>query len=99
MRLFGTDRILGIVDRLGLEEDQPIDAKILSNQIENAQKRLEDQNFNRRKNVLSYDDVMNQQRKLIYAQRTEVLENSDLKEKNYFNDSRNNIRRCFKYAS
>ncbi|MCI9448706.1 MAG: preprotein translocase subunit SecA [Clostridiales bacterium] len=81
MRLFGTDRILGIVDRLGLEEDQPIDAKILSNQIENAQKRLEDQNFNRRKNVLSYDDVMNQQRKLIYAQRTEVLENSDLKEK------------------
>lgn len=81
MRLFGTDRILGIVDRLGLEEDQPIDAKILSNQIESAQKRLEDQNFNRRKNVLAYDDVMNQQRKLIYAQRTEVLENGDLREK------------------
>ena len=81
MRLFGTDRILGIVDRLGLEEDQPIDAKILSNQIESAQKRLEDQNFNRRKNVLSYDDVMNQQRKLIYAERTEVLENGNLREK------------------
>ena len=81
MRLFGTDRILGIVDRLGLEEDQPIDAKILSNQIESAQKRLEDQNFNRRKNVLSYDDVMNQQRKLIYAERTEVLENGNLRDK------------------
>ncbi len=81
MRLFGTDRIIGIVDRLGLEEDQPIDAKILSNQIESAQKRLEDQNFNRRKNVLAYDDVMNQQRNIIYAQRSEVLENSDLREK------------------
>ncbi len=81
MRLFGTDKIIGVVDSLGLSEDQPIDARILSNQIENAQKRLEDQNFNRRKNVLSYDDVMNQQRKLIYEQRTEVLENGDLSEK------------------
>ena len=81
MRLFGSDRILGIVDRLGLPEDQPIDAKILSGSIESAQKRLEDQNFNRRKNVLQYDDVMNQQRQIIYAQRTEVLENRDLKEK------------------
>ena len=81
MRLFGTDKIIGIVDRLGLAEDEAIDAKILSNQIENAQKRLEDQNFNRRKNVLAYDDVMNQQRKLIYDQRTEVLENGDLRAK------------------
>ncbi len=81
MRLFGTDRIIGIVDRLGLEEDQPIDAKILSGQIESAQKRLEDQNFNRRKNVLAYDDVMNLQRKLIYAQRTEVLENGNMRDK------------------
>jgi len=81
MRLFGSDRIAGVVDRLGLEEDQPIDAKILSGSIESAQKKLEDQNFNRRKNVLAYDDVMNQQRSVIYKQRTEVLENGDLREK------------------
>ncbi len=80
MRLFGTDRMIGIVDRLGLEEDQPISARILSNSIEDAQKRLEDQNFNRRKNVLAYDDVMNQQRTIIYAQRSEVLENGNLRE-------------------
>ncbi|MBQ3859991.1 MAG: preprotein translocase subunit SecA [Clostridia bacterium] len=81
MRLFGSDRITGIVERLGLDEDTPIDAKILSGSIESAQKRLEDQNFNRRKNVLAYDDVMNQQREVIYAQRSEVLDNANLKEK------------------
>ncbi len=81
MRLFGSERILGVVERLGLEDDQAIDAKILSGSIESAQKRLEDQNFNRRKNVLAYDDVMNQQRTIIYKQRSEVLENADLKEK------------------
>ncbi len=81
MRLFGSDRITGVVDRLGLDEDTPIDAKILSGSIESAQKRLEDQNFNRRKNVLAYDDVMNQQRTVIYGQRSEVLDNADLKEK------------------
>jgi len=81
MRLFGTDRILGIVERLGLDETTPIDAKILSNSIEGAQKRLEGQNFNRRKTVLEYDDVMNQQRKIIYGQRKEVLDGLDLKEK------------------
>ena len=81
MRLFGTDKIIGIVDRLGLKEDEAIDARILSNQIENAQKRLEDQNFNRRKNVLAYDDVMNQQRQIIYSQRSEVLDNGDLRAK------------------
>jgi len=80
MRLFGTDRMIGVIDRLGLDEDQPISAKILSNSIEDAQKRLEDQNFNRRKNVLAYDDVMNQQRTIIYAQRSEVLENGNLRE-------------------
>ncbi|MBR5296210.1 MAG: preprotein translocase subunit SecA, partial [Clostridia bacterium] len=62
LRLFGSDRIIGIVDRLGLEEDQAIDAKIISSSIENAQKRLEGDNFNRRKNVIMYDDIMNQQR-------------------------------------
>ncbi len=81
MRLFGSERITGVVERLGLDEDTPIDAKILSGTIESAQKKLEDQNFNRRKNVLSYDDVMNQQRTVIYKQRSEVLENADLKEK------------------
>lgn len=81
MRLFGSDRISAMVERLGLDEDTPIDAKILSGSIESAQKKLEDQNFNRRKNVLSYDDVMNQQRTVIYNQRNEVLDNADLKDK------------------
>ncbi len=79
-RLFGSERIMGIVDKLGLPEDQAIDAKILSSSIENAQKRLEGDNFARRKNVLMYDDVMNQQRKLIYQQRQEVLDGKDLEE-------------------
>ena len=81
MRLFGSERIMGIVDRLGMQEDQPIDATILSGSIESAQKRLESQNFNRRKTVLEYDDVMNEQRKIIYGERQEVLNGSDLKEK------------------
>ena len=67
MRLFGSDRILSVVEAMGLPEDQPIDAKILSSSIESAQKRLEGQNFERRKNVLQYDDVMNRQRELIYG--------------------------------
>ncbi len=78
MRLFGSDRLIGIVDRLGLGEDTPIDAKILSNTIENAQKRIEDQNFKRRKYVLTYDDVMNQQRNLIYKQRNDVLNGENI---------------------
>ena len=81
MRLFGSDRILGMIDKLGLEEDQPIDVKIVSDSIESAQKRLEDQNFARRKTVLNYDDVMNQQRAVIYKQRAMVLDGLDLKEK------------------
>ncbi len=81
MRLFGSERIIGLVDKLGLEDDQPIDAKILSGSIEGAQKRLEGENFNRRKNVLDYDDVMNQQRNIIYQQRREVLDGADISEK------------------
>ncbi len=81
MRLFGSERIIGMVDRLGLDEDTPIDAKILSGSIEGAQKRLEGENFNRRKNVLDYDDVMNQQRNVIYKQRREVLDGEDISEK------------------
>ena len=80
MRLFGSERVIGMVDRLGLEEDQPIDANILSNAIEGAQKRLEDTNFQRRKTVLEYDDVMNQQRGIIYNQRRSVLDGADLRE-------------------
>ena len=80
MRLFGSDRLIAIVDRLGLDENTPIDAKILSNTIENAQKRIEDQNFKRRKYVLTYDDVMNQQRNLIYKQRNDVLNGENISE-------------------
>ena len=80
MRLFGSDRISGMCERLGLDERTPIDAKILSGSIEQAQKRIEDNNFNRRKNVLTYDDVMNQQRQVIYAQRSEVLHGDNITE-------------------
>ena len=81
MRLFGNnDRIVSVIDRMGLDEDTPIEAGILSNTIENAQKRIEDSNFKRRKYVLSYDDVMNQQRTIIYGQRQSVLDDSDLSE-------------------
>ncbi len=81
MRLFGNnDRIIAMIDRLGLDEDTPIEARILSGSIESAQKRIEDNNFKRRKYVLSYDDVMNQQRTIIYQQRRSVLDDSDLSE-------------------
>jgi len=80
MRLFGSERVMGAVEKLGLEEDQPIDAAILSGAIEGAQKRLEEANFQRRKHVLEYDDVMNQQRQIIYKQRSEVLDGMDLKD-------------------
>ena len=81
MRLFGGDRMYRMVSALGLDEDTPIEVRMLSNSIENAQKHLEDRNFQRRKNVLSYDDVMNQMRNLIYSQRQDVLQGSDIKEK------------------
>jgi preprotein translocase subunit SecA len=78
MRLFGSDRVVGMMETLGVDEDQPIDAKILSGAIENAQKKVESRNFQTRKNVLEYDDVMNTQRELIYAQRKQVLDGADL---------------------
>ena len=80
MRLFATDRVMGMMDTLGLDEDTPIDAKILSGAVENAQKNVESRNFRMRKNVLEYDDVMNTQREVIYAQRQKVLDGEDLKE-------------------
>ena len=80
MRLFSSDRIMGMMDSLGLDEDTPIDAKILSNAVENAQKNVESRNFRVRKSLLEYDDVMNTQREVIYAQRQKVLDGEDLRE-------------------
>ena len=78
MRLFGSDRIKGMMETMGLDEDTPIDAKILSGAIENAQKNVESRNYQTRKNVLEYDDVMNTQRQVIYGQRSQVLDGEDL---------------------
>src|ERR687887_555784 len=80
VRLFAGDRIKRIMERFKIPEDQPMEAKILSSQIENAQKKVEEQNFVMRKNVLKYDDVMNTQRKVIYEQRRQVLEGEDMSE-------------------
>ena len=80
MRLFSSDRVMGMMDTLGLDEDTPIDARILSNAVENAQKNVEGRNFQSRKRVLEYDDVMNTQREVIYAQRQKVLNGEDLRE-------------------
>ena len=81
MRLFGGDKVGAIVWRLGLDEDTALELGLLSRQVEHAQKRLEARNFARRKHVLSYDDVMNQQRNVIYSQRADVLDGKDLKSK------------------
>jgi preprotein translocase subunit SecA len=78
VRLFAGDRIYNIMERFKLPDDQPMEASILSKQIENAQKKVEEQNFVMRKNVLKYDDVMNTQRQVIYEQRRSVLEGEDL---------------------
>ena len=80
MRLFGSERVSGLIEKMGLAEDEPIEAKMLTGQIENAQKRIEARNYEIRKNVLQYDDVMNEQRKEIYEQRRHVLEGQDMHE-------------------
>ena len=80
VRLFAGDRIFSIIDRFKLPDDQPMEAGILTKQIEGAQKKVEEQNFVTRKNVLKYDDVMNSQRMVIYEQRRRVLEGEDLSE-------------------
>ena len=80
MRLFSSERVMNMMDSLGLDEDTPIDAKILSGAVENAQRSVESRNFRIRKNVLEYDDVMNTQREVIYAQRQKVLDGEDLRE-------------------
>jgi preprotein translocase subunit SecA len=81
MRLFGSDRVQPLIERLKIEEGQAIEYGILSKQIEGAQKKVEARNFDIRKSVLEYDDVMNQQRELIYRQRREVLQGGDIKER------------------
>ena len=78
MRLFGAERIMNMMEALRIDEDTPIDAKLLSGAIENAQKTVESRNYQVRKNVLEYDDVMNTQRKVIYDQRLQVLDGNDL---------------------
>ena len=80
MRIFAADRISGIMQRLGMEEGVPIESRFVSKQIENAQKRVEGQNFGYRKHVLEYDDVMNKQRVAIYGLRRQLLEGEDQKE-------------------
>ena len=80
MRLFGSERIMGMMETLGIDEDTPIDQKILSNAVESAQRNVEGRNFRARKNVLEYDDVMNTQREVIYAQRRKVLDGESLRD-------------------
>jgi preprotein translocase subunit SecA len=80
LRIFGSDRISGIMSRLGMEEDQPIEHNLVTKAIENAQGRVEGHNFEIRKHLLEYDNVMNQQREVIYSQRRDVLTSEDLRE-------------------
>ena len=80
MRLFGSERIMGMMETLKVEEDMPLDHKMLSNAIEQAQKTVESRNFQARKSVLEYDDVMNQQRNIIYGERRKVLDGEDIRE-------------------
>ena len=80
MRLFGGERIQSLMNTLGLEEDMPIETKMITSTIESAQKKLEGRNFEIRKNVLKYDDVMNQQRQIVYGQRQKVLDGEDISE-------------------
>ncbi|UHA75723.1 preprotein translocase subunit SecA [Paenibacillus sp. 481] len=80
MRRFGADNVLGMMERLGFEEDQPIESKLITRAVESAQKRVEGNNFDMRKVVLQYDDVMNQQREIIYRQRRDVLESENIRQ-------------------
>ena len=80
MRLFGSERVMGLMETMKVDEDQPLDAKMLSGAIEQAQKTVESRNFQTRKTVLEYDDVMNKQREIIYGERRKVLDGDDLRE-------------------
>jgi len=81
LRLFGSDKINGILDKLGVEEDQPVEHKLISNSIERAQQKVESRNFDIRKAILEYDDVLNKQREVIYGQRKTLLTTDELEEK------------------
>ncbi len=78
LRIFGSDRITGVMDKLGMEEDEPIEHNMISRAIENAQRKVEGHNFEIRKHLLEYDDVMNKQREIIYQQRRQILEDDDV---------------------
>ena len=80
MRIFGSDRLQGLVERAGFTDTDAIESKMVTNAIERAQKKVEGNNFDIRKTLLGYDDVMNQQREVIYKQRADVLEGKDIKE-------------------
>ena len=80
MRIFGSERLKGVVEKLGLTDEDAIESKMVSGAIESAQKKVEGNNFDIRKNVVQYDDVMNQQREIIYRQRTEVLQGENIKD-------------------
>ena len=80
LRLFASDRIAGIMDKLGMEEDEPIEHRLITNSIEHAQKKVEARNFDIRKHVLEYDDVMNQQREVMYGERRKILLGENLRE-------------------
>ena len=80
MRIFGSERLQGVVEKLGLTDEDAIESKMVSGAIESAQKKVEGNNFDIRKNVVQYDDVMNQQREIIYRQRTEVLQGENIKD-------------------
>ncbi|WP_295713213.1 preprotein translocase subunit SecA [uncultured Mitsuokella sp.] len=80
LRLFASDRISGIMDKLGMDEDEPIEHKLITNSIEHAQKKVEARNFDIRKHVLEYDDVMNQQREVMYGERRKILFGENLRE-------------------
>ena len=80
MRIFGADNIAGMMDKLGMEEDEPIEHSLITKSIERAQKKVENHNFNIRKYILEYDDVMNQQREVLYEQRRLILNNQSLRE-------------------
>ena len=84
MRLFGAENISSLMDKLGMEEDEPIEHSLITRSIEQAQKKVEAQHFNTRKHVLEYDDVMNQQREVIYGQRRQILHGEKLRENIFF---------------
>ncbi len=83
MRIFGAEHVKNLMDKLGVDDSMPIDSSLVSKSIESAQKRVESRNFDIRKNVLDYDDVMNQQREIIYKQRLEVLREINLRSRSW----------------